>query len=191
MYNSTEISTRIRSMRDLCGLSVEDMSEATEVPVEEYIKYETGQLDIPFTFLYKCADRLGVDMVELITGENPRLSDYSVVHDGMGLPIRRRGGFEYNHLASNFKNKMAEPFLVNAPYVEAEQDSDIPMSSQEGQEFIYVVSGSLRFVYEEHEENLIAGDSVYFDSSKMHGVSATSKDGCVYLSVVIKGGAKR
>jgi len=191
MYNSTEISARIRAMRDLCGLSAEDMAEATEVPVEEYIKYESGQMDLPFTFIYKCADRLGVDMVELITGENPRLSDYSIVHDGMGLPIRRRGGFEYNHLASNFKGKMAEPFLVSAPYIEAEQDAEIQVSTQEGQEFIYVISGSLRFRYEEHEENLIAGDSVYFDASKPHGISATSKDGCIYLSVAINGGAKK
>ncbi len=186
MYNTTEISARIHAMRDLCGLSVEDMAEATGVSVEEYVKCETGQKDFPFTFIYKCADRFGVDLVELITGENPRLTDYSVVHDGMGLPIKRREGFEYVHLASNFKNKATDPYLVNAPYREEEQDADIPLSSQEGQEFDYVISGSLKFRFEDHEENLIAGDSVYFDSSKPHGMIATSKDGCTFLSVVVK-----
>ncbi len=186
MYSTIEISARIHAMRDLCGLSVKDMAEATGLTEEEYIKCETGQRDFPFTFIYKCADRFGVDIVELITGENPRLADYTVIHDGMGLPIKRRGGFEYNHLASNFKNKMAEPFLVNAPYIEEEQDAEIPLSQQDGQEFDFIISGSMKFRFEDHEENLIAGDSVYFDSSKPHGMIATSKDGCTFLSVVMK-----
>jgi len=191
MYNSIQISERIRAMRDLCGLSVKDMAEATGVSEEDYLKCETGMMEFPFTFIYKCADRFGVDIVELITGENPRLTDYAVVHDGMGLPIKRRGGFEYIHLASNFKGKMSEPFLVNAPYVEEEQDGEIPLSQQEGQEFDYIISGSMKFKYEGHEENLIAGDSVYFDSSKPHGMIATSKDGCTFLSVVMKAEGKK
>ncbi|MBO4357842.1 MAG: helix-turn-helix domain-containing protein [Candidatus Methanomethylophilaceae archaeon] len=191
MYNTIQISERIRAMRDLCGISVDEMAEATGVSPEEYIKCETGQIDFPFTFIYKCADRFGVDIVELITGENPRLQDYTVVHDGMGLPIKKQGGFEYTHLASNFKGKMSEPFLVNAPYREEEQDSEISLSQQEGQEFDYIISGSMKFKFEGHEENLIAGDSVYFDSSKPHGMIATSKDGCTFISVIVKGEVKK
>ena len=173
-------------MRDLCGLSVKDMADATGVSEDEYLEYESGNKEFPFTFIYKCADRFGVDIVELITGENPRLTDYTVIHDGMGMSIKRKGGYEYNHLASNFKNKVAEPFLVNAPYIESEQDSEIQLSQQPGQEFDYILSGSMRFVIDGHEENLIAGDSVYFDTSKPHGMVATSKDGCLFLSVVMK-----
>ena len=40
-------------------------------------------------------------------------------------------------------------------------------------------------------ENLIAGDSIYYDSSKPHGAIATSKDGSEFLVVSMKGGAKR
>lgn len=39
-------------------------------PVEEYIAQESGDEDLSFTFLYKCADKLGVDVIELLTGEN-------------------------------------------------------------------------------------------------------------------------
>ena len=86
---------------------------------------------------------------------------------------------------------MSEPFLVNAPYREEEQDSEIPLSQQEGQEFDYIISGSMKFKFEGHEENLIAGDSVYFDSSKPHGMIATSKDGCTFISVIVKGEVKK
>ena len=187
MYN-TAISERIHAMRDLCGLTTAEMAVATGVSEEEYIRCETGQQDFTFTFLSRCADRFQIDMVELITGENPRLTDYIVVQDGMGLPINRREGHEYYHLAAYFKNKIAEPYYVRAPYIESEQDSEIPTSTYEGQEMIYVISGSLRFAYDGHEENLIAGDSVYYDASKPHGEIATSKDGCEFLIISMKGG---
>lgn len=190
MNNLIEISERIRAMRDLCGVSTADMAEATGLTEEEYILCETGQKDFTFTFLDKCAARFNIDMVELITGENPRLTDFIVVHDGMGLPIERWTGFEYSHLAPYFKDKIAEPFLVRAPYREEDQESEVRLDSHEGQEFDFIISGSLRFVYDGHEENLIAGDSIYFDSSKPHGMVATSKDGCVFLVVSMRG-AKR
>jgi len=186
----TSISDRIRAMRDLVGLSVADMAEATGVSEEEYLRCENGEQDCTFTFLSRCADRFQIDMVELITGENPRLSDYIVVQDGMGLPINRREGHDYYHLAAYFKDKLAEPYLVNAPYREEEQDADIPTSVNDGQELVYVIAGSIRFVHDRHEENLIAGDSVYYDASKPHGMIATSKDGSTFLVVSVKGGSR-
>ena len=186
MEKITEIAERIAAMRDLCGFTIEEMAEATDVSVEDYEQSEKGIRDFSFTFLYKCADKFGIDMVELITGENPHLTEFTVVHDGKGLPIKRRAGFEYYHLASNFKKKISEPFLVKAPYREEEQNAEIPTSQHEGQEFDYIISGSLRFVHDGHVENLIAGDSVYYDSGKKHGMIATSKTGCTFLAIVMK-----
>lgn len=189
MYN-TAVSERIRAMRDLCGLTAAEMAEATGVTEEQYTRFETGQDDFTFTFLSRCAEKFEIDMVELLTGENPRLTDYILVQDGMGLPINRRKGHEYYHLAAYFKDKLAEPYLVKAPYYDEEQDAPIPTTTNDGQELVYVISGSLRFAYDEHEENLIAGDSVYYDSSKPHGMIATSKDGCEFLVVSMKGGRR-
>ena len=40
----------------------------------------------------------------------------TVVRRGEGMPIRRRAGFEYQHLAYLLRGRMCEPFLVKAPY---------------------------------------------------------------------------
>lgn len=181
-----EIAERIRALREMLGLSYEEMAEATEVSIDDYIASESGTRDFTFTFLYKCAEKFGVDIIEIMTGENPHLSGYTVVRGGKGLSIKRRAGFEYNHLAAHFKNKLAEPFLVKAPYREEEQNKPIAMSMHEGQEFDYILSGSLKFVHEEHVEELNEGDSVFYDSGRKHGMIATSKDGCTFLAVVIK-----
>ena len=111
-------------------------------------------------------------MVELLTGENPHLTDFTVVHDGKGLPIRRRSGFEYFHLASYFKGKISEPFLVKAPYREEEQDREIHTSVHDGQEFDYVLEGELKYKIHNQIVFLKEGDSIMFDSSSPHGMVA-------------------
>lgn len=181
-----EVARRIRALREDLELSLEDMAGATGRTVAEYAAMETGEQDLSFTFLYKCAEKLGVDMIELLTGESPHLTGYSVVRAGQGLAIKRRAGFEYLHLAPNFSHKLAEPFMVTAPYVAEEQDQPIHLSRHEGQEFDLVVSGSLRFAFEGHTEELSAGDAVYYDAGRGHGMIATGGAPCTFLAVVLK-----
>jgi transcriptional regulator with XRE-family HTH domain len=181
-----EIAERIRALRDATGYSVNDMADAAGVTVDEYEALENGKKDFTFTFLYKCAKRFNVDIVELLTGEGPHLSGYTVVRSGKGLPMKRREGFEYRHLASAFKNKMAEPFIVTAPY-RAGELKDIPLSSHAGQEFNYVLKGRMRFAYDGHTEDLGEGDSVFYNSSRRHGMTALDKSGCIFIAVVLKG----
>lgn len=181
-----EIAERIRALREICGFDTSEMAEATGVTEEEYIQLESGEQDFGFTFLYKCAEKLGVDMIEIITGSNPHLTDFTVVRAGMGLPIKRRAGFNYYHLASTFKNKMAEPFLVQAPFIPEEQDKEIPLSHHEGQEFDYILSGKLRFSHEGRTMEVGPGDALFYDSGKGHGMIASSPEGCTFLAVVLK-----
>ena len=106
-----------------------------------------------FTFLYKCAEQLGVDVIELLTGENPHLTGYSLTR------AARRACPSSAALASSTctrrptsSHKLAEPFLVTAPYLEEEQDVPVHLSRHEGQELDFIISGQMRFAYEDHEE---------------------------------------
>lgn len=127
-----------------------------------------------------------MDVIELLTGENPHLSGYSLVRAGEGLSIKRRAGFEYLHKAPHFKNKLAEPFLVTAPYLPEEQDAPIHLSHHAGQEIDYIISGRMRFAYGDHVEELEAGDMLMYDSGKGHGMIAIGGEPCVFMAIVIK-----
>ena len=72
-YNIQEIVGRIRALREDMEFSEDDMAQATGRTVEEYRAQEAGTEDLSFTFLYKCAEKLGVDVLELLTGETPPL----------------------------------------------------------------------------------------------------------------------
>ena len=73
-----EVAERIRTMREITGLSEEEMAKCTGVSKEEYEQCEAGERDFSFTFIYKCAIRFGIDPTDLIKGVSPTLSSYTI-----------------------------------------------------------------------------------------------------------------
>ena len=184
--NRQEIASRIRSLREDAELTYEDMARATGRSPEEYAARESGEMDLTFTFVYKCAAKLGVDVVELLTGESPHLKHYSIVRAGEGLPIERREEFHYLHKAPYFKNRIGEPFYVDIPYDEELQTKPIHLSYHAGQEFDYVLKGHLRFAFEDHIEEVGPGDTLYYDSGRGHGMIALGGEPATIIAIVFR-----
>ena len=179
-----EIAERLSALREIMGMTLSDMAERTGVTEAEYAAIEAGESDFSFTFIHKCAQTFGVDATDILKGSSPTLSSFSVTKAGEGLPIVRRKGFRYNNLAPLFKNKVAEPFVVNAVYHAEEQNAPIKLGTHEGQEFDYVLEGKLKVQIDDHVEVIEAGDSIYYDSGTPHGMIAYEGD-CKFLAVVI------
>ena len=186
MEKIKQIAERIKGLRTILEFSPEEMAKVCGVSVEEYLAAEEGKYDFSFTFLYHCANKFGVDIAELVSGEAPKLSQYTITRAGKGMPIERRQGFKYQHLGHLMKNRKAEPFRVLARYSEEEQGKPIELSKHEGQEFDYILKGKLRFQFEDHIEILNEGDAVYYDSGHGHGMIATGGDDCEFLAIVFK-----
>ncbi len=184
--NIKEVARRIKLLREDCGYSVEEMAEATGRSIEEYSAQESGEQDLSFTFLYKCAKKLEVDVIELLTGESPHLRGYSLVRAGEGLVIKRRENFEYLHKAPHLRGKLAEPFVVTAPYLEDAQDEPIHLSYHKGMELDFIIEGKLKFAFENHEEIVGPGDLLMYDSGRGHGMIAIDGKPCTFLAIVMK-----
>ncbi len=45
-----EVAQRIREMREIDGVSPEQMAQKTGVTLNEYLDYESGKRDFPFSF---------------------------------------------------------------------------------------------------------------------------------------------
>ena len=181
----TEVAERIRSLRETEGYTQEEVAKAVGVSLKEYEEIESGNRDFSLSLIYKCAKKLGVDSMELLSGESPKLTGYALDRKGEIVPTEEHDGFVYRHLASNFRHKTVEPLLVTAPYV-GDQKREMPMSTHEGQEFDFILDGRLQFRYGKHIEILEPGDSVFYDSSKEHGLTAPDKGGCRFIAIVIK-----
>lgn len=182
-----QIALRIRDLRDIQGLTTAEMAQKTGINQQEYEAYETGTSDFSFSHLFNIAEALDVDISDLLTGESPKLHGYVLTRKGQGLKFNRRSQYVYHHLAYNFRDKLAEPFIVTVE--EDTPDTVKQAHSHDGQEFDYVLEGTLKIILGGNELYLREGDSLYYDSALPHVMYAVEGD-CRFIAVVIKEGAK-
>ena len=74
-----------------------------------------------------------------------------------------------------------EPFIVE---INPTADSDFVQSSHEGEEFIYVLSGTIEIRYGKNVYTLSEGDSIYYDSVVDHHVHSADDSPAKILAVV-------
>ena len=177
-----QIAMRILDLREISDYTVERMASALDVPVEEYRKIETGEVDIPISFLVKVGEVFHVDMTELLTGETPRLNVLSVTRAGKGQDITRHDQYVYKNLGYNFVHRKIEPLYVT---VEPEDNKSLVPNSHDGQEFDYILSGMMRLRVGKNEVVLKPGDSVYYDSRYPHALQAVGDEPVHFLAMVI------
>ena len=183
----TEIGRRIREMREISGFSEAQMAEKAEVSLKEYLQYEAGQLDFPFTFIYKCSLAFGIGITDLLEGRSAHLSSYTVTRKGQGQETAREDGIEIRNLAPMFTKKISEPYWVHYEYSPALQDKPIHLTRHSGQEFDFIISGRLKVQVGDNIEYLSEGDSIYYNSSTPHGMIAVEGRDCYFIAVVLPG----
>jgi quercetin dioxygenase-like cupin family protein len=176
------IAQRITALREIAGVTATTVADELQLPLATYQQFENGEADIPVSMLMRIAQRFHVELTELLTGENPRLHGYCLVRRGKGVSVERSREYAYQHLAFNFAHKKAEPFLVT---VAPKPDAAPALNSHPGQEFNYILAGTLKIVIGGHELVLHAGDSVYFDANQPHGMQALDGQPAEFLAMVM------
>ena len=180
-----EIALRIREMRQILGYSMQKMADLAEVPEETYRLYETGTVDLPFTFMHKCAKVFGLEITDLLEGHSAKLSGYTVTRKGKGLVTASEEGITIQDMAPMFRKKLATPYWVTYQYSPELQNLPIHTTNHAGQEFNLVIKGAMRIKIGDHEEVLREGDSVFYKSSTPHGMIAIDGQDCVFLSMIM------
>jgi transcriptional regulator with XRE-family HTH domain len=175
-----QIAARIKELREIAGVSAESFANELSISKETLLEYEKGEFDIPVGFLHKVAQRFGLDFSALLRGEEPKLHIYAVTRKGKGLNVDRRKQYKYESLVSNFVHKKADPFIVTV-----EPDTPLESNTHHGQEFNYVLEGSLLIVVDGHEVALNQGDSIYFDSGYEHAMKALNDLPAKFLAIIV------
>lgn len=181
----SEIAKRMRSVREDVGLTDQEMAQKMDIDVAEYRLMESGEKDFNFTFIYKFAQVCGIDISDILEGESPSLTEYTVTRKGEGMPILRREGFEYYNLAPMFKNKLAEPFHVIIPYSKERLNQPMHLGTHKGQEIDIVIKGTMKIQLGSRTEILHEGDAIFYDSSTPHDEIAIGGEDCEIYAIVI------
>lgn len=175
-----QIAERIRELREIFGLTEEEMAKEVNVDLIKYTEYESSGENIPISVLYHISQKFGVNMSEILTGEPARLSTLEICRRGKGQTIDRFPGYMFESLAPRFTGKIIEPLLVTL----IPDEPEAAMVTHKGQEFNLVLEGTVIITYDGKEYALSAGDAVYLDPTHPHGQKAVGEVKARFLTVI-------
>jgi len=177
------IANRLRELREVLELSAQEVAESCHLRVEEYMALESGESDISVNVLQTIARRYGISLDVLMFGEEPKMNAYFITRAGAGVSVERRKAYKYEALASGFRDRKADPFIVTVEPAPA--DAPMHLNSHEGQEMNYMLEGRLLLSLNGKELVLNVGDSLYFDSSLPHGMKALDGRPVRFLAIIM------
>ena len=186
-----ETARRIRELREITGISVEEMARRTDLTVEEYLECEAGNRNLSIAFLYRCTLSFGVDMGDLLEGRSPKLQSYALTRKGQGQRIEEAHHMVGFNLAADFRNRIALPLYMELAYRADAENGEIELTTHAGQECDIVIRGQMKIQIGGHCEILNPGDCIYYDSSTPHGMVAAGGEDCAFYAIVLSNSAAR
>ena len=178
-----QIAERLRGLRDVLELSVEEISQSCGISIEEYERAESGKVDISVGMLQKISRQYGISFDTLMFGEEPKMSTYFVTRAGQGTSIERTMAYKYQALAAGFRDRIADPFIVT---IEPKPvDAPFHLNNHAGQEFNIVIEGRMEISIGGKVLTLETGDSIYFNAQLPHGMRALDGKTLKMLAIIM------
>ena len=188
MSEENRVGSKIRQLREAQDMTVEELAEASQSSVELIQQLENGALVPSLTPLLKIARALGVRLGTFL--DDMPQSGPVLVRAGLSENVVRFSGkterpkksaLEFYSLASDKSDRHMEPFIID---IHPSPEESHTLSSHEGEEFIYVLSGEIEIFYGKDVHRLSAGDSIYYDSIVPHDVHVAGTEDARIMAVV-------
>lgn len=161
------MSSIVRTLRRERGLTLEQLGSLTGL-TRSYLSKVERELSTPsISAAMKIADALGVDVGRLFAAESERSTlvlDRAPDESGAARPRTA-----LRPLASTMLGKTMSPFVLRPSADRARHQP-----THDGQEFLFVHTGSIELSYDGEAHELSAGDSAYFDATRVHRIRSTS-----------------
>lgn len=175
----------MRALRARYGLTLKEMAERTGIPFSTLSKVEHDRLTLTYDKLQMISEKLNIRMAELFAepddqGAAIANSRRSVGRLADAIAITTPN-YDYFYLSPELRQKDMIPIWTR---VKARSLAEFgPLVRHEGQEFLYVLQGSIDVHTEFYGPvTLAAGESVYIDSRMAHGYTASA--GCEEALVI-------
>lgn len=162
-----KVILKIQSLRRAKAVSLGQLAKMTGLTKGYLSQIENSTKTPPFSTLDKIAYALGVDITYFfVTGEDEQVDGKITVikpdERKRVAPGGLRRGYGYESLAYRRAGKNMEPYLITV------DSRSISTFKHEGEEFLFILEGSLEFSFGGKKYILEPGYSVYFDSGIEH-----------------------
>ena len=167
-----KLGEKVRGLRQEQRLTLQALADITGLSKPLLSQIENDQVTPPIATLLKIANGLGVGIHYFFEEAADRQKFVLTRGEQAATSSQRRPGkdlvqgYKYKPLAPGIRQKKVEPFLVE---FEQRAWDDSLYYSHEGVEFLYLLDGELEFHYADQVMRLLAGDSIYYESSEPHG----------------------
>jgi transcriptional regulator with XRE-family HTH domain len=178
------IGTEVRRLRKSLDLTVAELGAAADISAGMLSKIENGTISPSLATLDALARALNVPISRLFA-ETEERRDCSFVKSGSGVRIERRGtkaGHLYDLLGHSLAGEIAvEPYLITL-----KRDA-VPYTGfrHAGVEFLYMLSGKVRYRHADRSYLMEPGDALFFDAAARHGPEELVEAPMRYLSIII------
>lgn len=164
----TQLAVRLRAIREREGLTLAQVAKRAGLSVSMLSKVENGKTQLTYDKLVQLARGLSIDISELFSSSQERmLPGRRVINRSGSAECVSTKNYDYHLLSSELSKKQLIPiFAINKSF----DIKEFPeLLSHSGEEFTYVISGSIKFYSEAYEPVVLnPGDSVHFDSTMRH-----------------------
>jgi quercetin dioxygenase-like cupin family protein/DNA-binding XRE family transcriptional regulator len=186
MAEGNRVGAKLTTLRESLGLSVDELAERCSCDAATIQQLEAGEAAPSLAPLIKITRALGVRLGTILdddTNVGPvitRAGEASSVGRVRSLETGTGGGtLDFFSLAAGKTARHMEPFMITVHPGEEHE-----LSAHEGEEFIYVLEGTIEVEYGKDTHTLGAGDSIYLDSIVPHQVRGGSPSPARILAVV-------
>jgi transcriptional regulator with XRE-family HTH domain len=176
----TDLAERIRALREACGTTDVQLAKELDVSIDTYRQWESDGADIPISALYHIAHKFGIDLTELLTGVSAKLNTYQVVRRGEGKVIDRYPDYHFEDMAWRYRDKIMQPLMV----ILDPNEKPTELITHAGQEFNFVIEGSIVVVFGDKEIVLNKYDSIYFNPAVPHGQKCYGDAPAKFITVI-------
>jgi transcriptional regulator with XRE-family HTH domain len=178
--NKLKLGTAVRTLRMQQQRTIQEIANACGLSKSMISKIETNNVIPSVSTLVKLASSLGTSVSALL--ENP--DGYSSIFyprekAESGITQTERGYHIFPY-ASEYKDKKMQPFLFIAKKGEVKEHH----VTHEGEEFLYILEGKMKFQVGDLEYTMNEGDSLYFNSLETHQVIPIS-DSVKYIDIFV------
>jgi transcriptional regulator with XRE-family HTH domain len=161
-----KVGERLRRLRKERGWKLEDLAERTNLSRAYLSRLENGERQPSLTALFHVAQAYGVAFSSLFESE-PDLESGVIVRAAQA-PVRRGNGLFYASLSRGSWAFNLHPIRIVVPAEREEGE----VYQHEGEQWLYVVSGSLGLEIGDEEFILESGDAAHFSADNAHRLTA-------------------
>ena len=180
------VGFNLRQLRADKGLTLDQLAGLSELTRGYISLVERGLKTPSVAALLRLAAALEVNVTYLFDSNPQPAPRYTLFRQNKPdmLPTRE-GGFNLLALAASRTRKMMEPFLIRPTLKSAQR------ASHAGEEFLFVVSGSIAIKLDGEELLLEKGDCLYFSGETPHWLRSIGRQKAEVLLVVSASSSER